>query len=149
MGKKLGRGRGSLFLGRAGSPSRPTSIPSGILVHPAVWPQWTLAENWGLCPIMGGGAVSPSNTMSRRSRPASVPTGILIHSAVWSQYTWVENWRAPPLFGEGLGPHLAQCGMDQDPPLCQVHLDPSSRLATTDMGRKLGRGLRLLFGKGS
>jgi len=34
------------FAGRAGSPSntmwpgpRPTSIPSGILMHPAVWPQ--------------------------------------------------------------------------------------------------------------
>ena len=32
----------------AGSPSntiwpgmRPTSVPSGILIHPAVWPQWT------------------------------------------------------------------------------------------------------------
>ena len=25
------------------------------------------------------------------------------------------------------------------------HLDPSSHLATTDMGRKLGRGLRPLF----
>ena len=42
----------------AGSPSntkssgpRPTSIPSGILVHPAVWPQWTLAENWRALPL--------------------------------------------------------------------------------------------------
>jgi len=26
-------------------------IPSGILVHPAVWPQRTLAENRGLCPL--------------------------------------------------------------------------------------------------
>jgi len=24
-----------------------TSIPSSILVHPAIWPQRTLAENWG------------------------------------------------------------------------------------------------------
>ena len=42
----------------AGSPSntkspgpRHTSVPSGILVHPAVWPQRTLAENWGLCAV--------------------------------------------------------------------------------------------------
>ena len=26
---------------------RPTSIPSGILVHLAIWPQRTWAENWG------------------------------------------------------------------------------------------------------
>ena len=26
---------------------RPTSVPSGILIHPAVWPQQILAENWG------------------------------------------------------------------------------------------------------
>jgi len=31
--------------------SRPTSIPSGIVVHPAVWPQRTLAENWGNVPL--------------------------------------------------------------------------------------------------
>jgi len=37
-----------------------------------------------------------------------------------------------------LGPRLAQCGLDQGHAKC--HLDPSSRLATIDMGRKLGRG---------
>jgi len=44
----------------AGSPSqtkspgpRPISIPSGILIHAAVWPQRTWAENWGLCPFWG------------------------------------------------------------------------------------------------
>ena len=46
------------FLGVAGSPSntkspgpRSTSIPSGILVHPAVWPQRTLAKTWGTVPL--------------------------------------------------------------------------------------------------
>ena len=35
---------------------RPTSVPSGILIHPALWPQQTWTENWGeprwgqLCP---------------------------------------------------------------------------------------------------
>ena len=59
--------------GRAGSPSktkspglRPSFIPSGILIHAAIWPQQIWAENWGLCPFGGGGAGSPSNTMSRR-----------------------------------------------------------------------------------
>jgi len=28
---------------------RPTSLPNGTLVHPAVLPQQTWAENWGLC----------------------------------------------------------------------------------------------------
>jgi len=51
MSHKLG-GAVSFFLGGAGYPSntkstgqRPTSIPSGILVHPYVWPQRTLARN--------------------------------------------------------------------------------------------------------
>jgi len=90
-GPKIGwDGAVPFFWGGAGSPSntkspgpRPTSIPCGILVHPAVWPQRTLVENWGLCPIRGGGARSPSNTMSPSLRPTSVPSGILIHSAVW------------------------------------------------------------------
>ena len=30
---------------------RYSSVPSGILLHPAVWPQQTWAENWGLCPF--------------------------------------------------------------------------------------------------
>jgi len=30
---------------------RPTSLPSGILIHVAVWPQQTWAKNWGLCPV--------------------------------------------------------------------------------------------------
>jgi len=44
---------------------RPTSLPSGILIHKAIGPQQTWAENWGrgLCPFRGGGAGSPSNTM--------------------------------------------------------------------------------------
>ena len=58
-----------LFWGAGGSwvPSntkspwpRPTSVPSGILIHPDVWPQRTWTENWGLCPLFGG-AGSPSN----------------------------------------------------------------------------------------
>ena len=38
---------------------RPTSVPSGTLVHPAVWPQWTLAKNWGCAPL-GEGSWVPS-----------------------------------------------------------------------------------------
>jgi len=58
MGRKLGGG--------AGSPSntmRPTFVVSGILIHPAVWPQRTWAENWGAVPLLGRGAGFPSNIM--------------------------------------------------------------------------------------
>ena len=43
------------FHGGAGSPSNTvwpgptsTSVPSGVFIHPAVWPQRTLAGNWGV-----------------------------------------------------------------------------------------------------
>jgi len=50
------------FWGGAGSPSNTMSpglmsiaIPSGILSHPAVWPQQTWAENGvGAVPLLGG-----------------------------------------------------------------------------------------------
>jgi len=52
---------GGVPLWGAGSPcnamwhgSRTTFVPSGILIHPAVWPQWTWAENWGTVPLFGG-----------------------------------------------------------------------------------------------
>ena len=32
---------------------KPTSVPSGILIHTAVWPQQTWAKHWGLCPFWG------------------------------------------------------------------------------------------------
>jgi len=33
----------------------PTSLPRGILIHPAVWRQQTCAENWPAVPLLGGG----------------------------------------------------------------------------------------------
>jgi len=84
MGRKVG-GCCALFAGGgAGSPSntkspgpRPTSIQSGILIHPALWLQHIWAENWG-CPF-GRGAGSPSNTMWPGPSPTCVPSFILIH----------------------------------------------------------------------
>jgi len=50
---------------RAGTPSnamwtgpRSTTVPSGVFIHPVVWPQRTLDKNWGLCPFKGGEAGS-------------------------------------------------------------------------------------------
>ena len=35
---------------------RPTFVPIGILIHPAIWPQWIWAENWGCAPFGGAGS---------------------------------------------------------------------------------------------
>ena len=53
--------------------------------------------------------------------------------------------RASP-FWWGLGLHLTQYRLGRGLPPYQVDLDPSSRLATTDMGRKL-EGLYPFWGK--
>ena len=71
MGRILGAP--SPFLDRgAGSPSnakspgpRLTSIPSGILIHPAIWPQKNMGRKLGAVPLWGGGAGSPSNSVAR------------------------------------------------------------------------------------
>jgi len=59
-GRKLGSS--APLLGRgAGSPSntmslgpRPTSLPSGVLIDSAIWPQQIWAENWGCEPLEEG-----------------------------------------------------------------------------------------------
>jgi len=92
-GQKLGA---VPLLGGAGSPSntkspgwRPTSVASGILIHPAIWLQQTWAKNWG--GALRERAGSPPNTMSSGPRSTFVPSGILMHPAIWPQETWAEN----------------------------------------------------------
>ena len=68
MGQKLGAV--PLLGGGAGSPcntlrpgSRPTFVPSGILIHPAICLQQIWAENWGLRPRpFGEGELGPHVT---------------------------------------------------------------------------------------
>jgi len=78
MGRKLARGL-CPFLGRgAGSPSNKvawaedvylhTKLPIGILIHPAVWPHRTWAENGGLRPTLWGGELGPHPAQSRLGR---------------------------------------------------------------------------------
>ena len=70
---------------------RSTSLPSGILIHSAVWLPQTWAENWGvLCPFSWW-AGSPFKTMWPGPRPTSVPSFVLIHPTVWPQYTDVTD----------------------------------------------------------
>ena len=71
---------------------RPTSVLSGIVIHPPFGHNRHGPKIWG----MGGGAPyggagSPSNMMWPRPRPTSVPRGILIHPTVWPQYTNVAD----------------------------------------------------------
>jgi len=95
-GPKIGEGAPPPFWATGvGSPSntkspglRPTSIPRGILIHPAIWPQQIWTKNWeGLSPFGGGGAGSPSNTMWPGMRPTCTPSFTLIHPTAWPQYT--------------------------------------------------------------
>ena len=98
MGRKLlgavplwGVGLGA-HVTQCGQGGESTSIPSDILIHLAVWPQQTWAENWGWCPF-GGRAGSPSNTMWPGWRSTSIPCFILIHPTIWPQYTNVIDGR--------------------------------------------------------
>jgi len=86
--------------------ARPTSIPSGILVHPAVWPQQTLAENWGgsSAPLREG-ELGPYLTQCRVGR--GLP---LYQVASWSMQPFGHNRRGPkigwlrPFWGGGWVP---------------------------------------------
>jgi len=82
MGQKLGA-TVPLFGGRwVPMPGpRHTSVPSGILIHPSLWPQQTWAENKGLCPFWGSWVPGPTCT----------PSFILIHPTVWPQCTNVTD----------------------------------------------------------
>ena len=64
MGRKLGvcAPLGELDPHTTLSPGpRPTFLPSGILIHPALWPQYrpTWAENWGSALFYGEGDLVP------------------------------------------------------------------------------------------
>ena len=119
---------GCALWGRSGSPSnnvhgsRSTSLPSGILIHPALLATTGVGENWGLCPFFErGGGGSPYNTTSRGLRFIPEPSGILIHLAVWPQQTWAKNWvGAVPFFWRELGPHKTQSRLGQGLPPYEV-----------------------------
>ena len=66
-----------------------TSLPGNILIHWAVWPQQTWAENCkrGSVPLWGGGAGSPSDSMWSGPRPIFMSSFFLIHPTVWPQYS--------------------------------------------------------------
>ena len=79
----------------------------------------------------GGGAGSPSNTVSLESRLTFLLSGILIHGATWPQPIWAENREAVPLKEGDLGPRGIQYGRAEAYLRAKFHLDQSDRLATT------------------
>jgi len=95
MGQKLGAVPpffGEYLSNTESSAPRLTSVPSGILIHTAVWPQRTWAKSWGLCAsLLGGGVGYPSKTLWPGLRPTCVPSFVLIRPTVWPQCTNVTD----------------------------------------------------------
>ena len=68
-------------------------------------------------------------------------------ATVWLLQTWAEKWRLLCLFPLGeLGPHLTQC-LGVAYLRTKWYPNPSSRLATIDMGRKVGAAVPLSVGE--
>ena len=91
---------------------RSTSVPSSVFIYPAVWPQQTWDENWGLCPFFW------------EEGEIWVP---IEHNAAWAEVYLHTKWHldppsrlttihgpksgrgaAVPLWGREMGPHLTQ-----------------------------------------
>jgi len=59
MGRKLGS-RAPFYGGELGLHLAQCGLDRGrILIHPAVWPQQTWTQNWGLCPLFEEGEMGP------------------------------------------------------------------------------------------
>ena len=80
------------FWGRgAGSPSniislgpRPTSVPSGILIHPTVWPQYTVHQRYKTHRQRDNGPIAQGKPFYKRSPQNS--NGIIDNGGV--KHTW-------------------------------------------------------------
>jgi len=131
MGRKLG-GCALPLLGGAGFPSnnvacaeayQSTTVPSFMLIHPTVWPQYI-------------------NVTDRQ-------TGQTQRSVAWAEFYLRTKWYlnlssrlvttdmglflgggCAPFFGGELGPHLTQCGLGRVYRHAMFHFDPCNRLAT-------------------
>jgi len=87
-------------------------------------------------------AVTPFNTVWPGPRSTSVASGVFIHPAIWPQ-TWAKNWvcvGVPFFWGYSCRvPREHKVAWAEAYLHTKWHLiSPSSRLATTDIGRKLG-----------
>jgi len=77
---------------------------SGTLIHSAVWPQYTWAENWGLCPLFGEEKMGPHLTQRAWAEAyLSTKWHLDLYPTIWPQQIWAANWGGDcaPL-GEGV-----------------------------------------------
>ena len=127
---------------------RSTSLPSGILIHPSVWPQQTWAENsMGLCPF--GGGVCPHLRQCGQGRglpPYQVASSSIQPFGHNRHRPKIGGLPFPFLGGGSLVPHVTSVTWSEAYPRSKWHLDPCSRLATIH-GRKLGGAVHLFGGE--
>jgi len=130
---------------------RPTFIPSGILIHPAIWIQQVLAENWGGCACFQGSWLSTKHNVTwdkayLRTKWHLDPSSRLATTDMGPK---LGGCCAPFGWGEELGSHLTQCGLGWSLPAYQMaswSLHPSSCLAT--WAKKWGMLCPLFWGSG-
>jgi len=66
---------------------RPTSVPSGILIHPPIWPQYTWAEQWGAAvPLFFGGELGPHLTQCGQGQGLPTYQGLKVLSSSTPAY---------------------------------------------------------------
>ena len=120
--------------------SRPTFVPSGILIHPAIWPQQTWPKLGMLCPFLGGSWVP------------------IQHNVPWAEAYLHTKWKLDPSshlatrYGpkiegsasgeEELGPHLMQFGQGRAEAYLHAMfpLDPSDHVVTMHQRHRQDNG---------
>jgi len=127
---------------------RPTYVPSGILINPAIWPQQTWAEIWeGLCPLFfGGGELGSRVTQCRLGRRLASYQCILIHPAVWPQY--IDRNLGVLLSHTPFGGRSNTVVWAEAYLRTKWHIDPTSHLAST-WAENWGRCAPWVGGSGS
>jgi len=93
-----------------------TSVSSGVLNHPAVWPQQTWAEKWGLLCSSPWRSWSPSNSMVWAEANLCTKCHLDPSSRLATTEIGQKLWGSVPLLGE-LSLHLTQCGLSRGLPL--------------------------------
>ena len=142
---------------RAGTPSntiwpglRSTSVPSGVFIHPVIWLQRTLDKIRGCAPL---GEAKPGPHLTH-SCLAEAYLHTKWHLDTSSRLSTIKMSRKrgalPPSGRRGAGSPSSTMWPGPRPTSMPsaIYIDPSSRLPTIDMGQKLGRGLRPIFGRG-
>jgi len=127
---------------------RSASLPSGVFIHPAVWPQETWAKKLGGVgvPFLGVAAVSIEHKVAWAEAYLQTKWQ-LDASRRLATIKWAENWGgSAPVFVEGSWIPIYHNGLDQGMPSA-ILIYPA--VWPQYISRKLGRGLRPLFGEGS